>query len=185
VNPPAIVVMGVSGSGKSTVGAALAQALRVEFVEGDAFHPPENVARMAAGVALTDADRAGWLAALAAHIAQAAPRGVVVSCSALKRAYRDVLRAACPAPGRPKPDDAPRGQERSDWGANPVRFVWLDLPRADLELRLAGRTGHYMPPSLLTSQIATLEPPQPDEHAIRIDATRPVEAIVQETLARI
>ena len=159
---PAVVVMGVSGCGKSTVGAALARALHVEFVEGDAFHPPENVARMAAGVALTDADRSGWLAALAAHIAQAAPRGVVVSCSALKRAYRDVLRA--PAP---------------------VQFVWLDLPRTELETRLADRTGHYMPPSLLASQLATLEPPQPDENVIRLDATRPVEAIVQETLARL
>jgi gluconokinase len=157
-----VVVMGVSGSGKSTVGAALAQALRVEFVEGDAFHPPENVARMAAGVALTDTDRAGWLAALAAHIAQAAPRGVVVSCSALKRAYRDVLRT--PAP---------------------TRFVWLDLPRTQLEARLAGRSGHYMPASLLASQLATLEPPLPDEDAIRLDATQPVETLVRDALARL
>lgn len=155
--------MGVSGCGKSTVGAALAQALRVEFVEGDAFHPPRNVERMAAGIALTDADRAGWLQALAAHIAQAAPRGVVVSCSALKRAYRDVLRG----------------------GAQQVRFVWLELPRAQLESRLATRTGHYMPPSLLDSQLATLEPPHPDEAAIRLDATQPVPALVAEALARL
>lgn len=154
--------MGVSGCGKSTVATALAQALRVEFVEGDAFHPPQNVARMAAGVALTDADRAPWLRALAAHIAQAASRGVVVSCSALKRAYRDTLR-----------------------GGGAVRFVWLDAPRAQIEARLAGRTGHYMPPSLLASQLATLEAPQPDEAAIRIDATQSVAAIVAEALARL
>lgn len=154
--------MGVSGCGKSTVGAALAQALRVEFVEGDAFHPPRNVERMAAGIALTDADRAGWLQALAAHIAQAAPRGVVVSCSALKRAYRDVLR-----------------------GALPVRFVWLELPRAQLESRLATRTGHYMPASLLDSQLQTLEPPQDDEAAIRLDAAQPVATLVAQALAQL
>jgi gluconokinase len=161
LNAPIVVVMGVSGCGKSTAGALLARRLGVEFVEGDAFHPPENVARMAAGVPLTDADRAGWLQSLAAHIAQAAPRGVVVSCSALKRAYRDVLRA--PAP---------------------TRFVWLDLPRAALEARMATRTGHYMPPSLLESQLATLEPPQADEDAIRVDGTQAVEAIVAEALER-
>ena len=160
--PPILVVMGVSGCGKSTVGAALAQALRVEFVEGDAFHPPENVARMAAGVALTDADRAPWLRALAAHITQAASRGVVVSCSALKRSYRDVLRS----------DHA-------------VRFIWLDAPRAHLEARMATRTGHYMPASLLASQLATLEPPQPDEGAVRVDASRPVDTIVAEALAQL
>lgn len=171
--PPILVVMGVSGCGKSTVGTALAQALRVEFVEGDAFHPPENVARMAAGIALTDADRAPWLRALAAHIAQAAPRGVVVSCSALKRSYRDTLRGA--------------PQARPDGGADilPVRFVWLDAPRAHLEARMATRTGHYMPPSLLASQLATLEPPQADEAAVRVDATRPVAAIVDDALAQL
>lgn len=160
--PPILVVMGVSGCGKSTVGTALAQALRVEFVEGDAFHPPENVARMAAGIALTDADRAPWLRALAAHIAQAAPRGVVVSCSALKRSYRDTLR-----------------------GSHGVRFVWLDAPRAHLEARMATRTGHYMPPSLLASQLATLEPPQADEAAVRVDATQPVATIVADALAQL
>lgn len=160
--PPVLVVMGVSGCGKSTVGTALAQALRVEFVEGDAFHPPENVARMAAGVALTDADRAPWLRRLAAHIAQAAPRGVVVSCSALKRSYRDTLR-----------------------GGHTVRFVWLDAPRAHLEARMATRTGHYMPASLLASQLATLEPPQSDEGAVRVDATQPVQTIVADALAQL
>lgn len=155
--------MGVSGCGKSTVGAALASALGVEFVEGDAFHPPENVARMAAGTPLTDADRAGWLRTLAAHIAQAAPRGVVVSCSALKRSYRDVLRG----------------------GSAVLRFVWLDLPRAELEARMARRTGHYMPASLLDSQLATLEPPQADEAAIRVDGTQATDTLVAEALARL
>jgi gluconokinase len=161
VNPPVIVVMGVSGCGKSTVGAALAAALGVDFVEGDTFHPPENVARMAAGTPLTDADRAGWLRALAAHIASAAPRGVVVSCSALKRSYRDVLRG----------------------GAAALRFVWLDLPRVELEARMARRTGHYMPASLLDSQLATLEPPQADEAAIRADGTQALPDIVAAALA--
>lgn len=163
MNPPVIVVMGVSGCGKSTAGSALASALGVEFVEGDAFHPPENVARMAAGTPLTDADRAGWLRTLAAHIAQAAPRGVVVSCSALKRKYRDVLRE----------------------GSAALRFVWLDLPRAELEARMARRTGHYMPASLLDSQLATLEPPQADEAAIRIDGTPATDTLVAEALQRL
>jgi carbohydrate kinase (thermoresistant glucokinase family) len=163
VTSPVVVVMGVSGCGKSTVGAALARALGIEFVEGDAFHPPENVARMAAGTPLTDEDRAGWLRTLAAHIAQAAPRGVVVSCSALKRSYRDVLRT----------------------GSAALRFVWLDLPRAELEARMARRTGHYMPASLLASQLATLEPPSPDEGAIRLDGTLAPDTLVAAALARL
>lgn len=152
--------MGVAGCGKSTVGAALAAVLRVEFVEGDAFHPPENVARMRGGTALTDADRAGWLHALAAHIAQAAPQGVVVSCSALKRAYRDVLR-----------------------GAGPIAFVWLDVPRTQLAERLGARTDHYMPASLLESQLATLEPPGADENVLRLDARKPVPILVADAIA--
>ena len=164
VNPPVIVVMGVSGCGKSSVGERLARVLRLEFVEGDAFHPPENVARMAAGIALTDVDRQGWLQALAGHIAQAqaAGRGLVVSCSALKRAYRDLLR-----------------------GAGAPCFVMLHASRTLLEQRLATRVGHYMPASLLDSQLATLEPPGPDENAIDMDASQPVETIVDAVLARL
>jgi gluconokinase len=163
VTAPVIVVMGVSGCGKSTAGAALASALGVEYAEGDAFHPPENVARMAAGTPLTDADRAGWLRTLADHLASRAPRGIVLSCSALKRSYRDVLRG----------------------GSAALRFVWLDLPREELEARMARRTGHYMPASLLASQLATLEPPQADEAAIRVDGTQPTDTIVAEALARL
>jgi gluconokinase len=164
VNVPIVVVMGVSGCGKSTVGERLARALRVEFVEGDAFHPPENVARMAAGIALTDADRQGWLRALAARIAQAqaAGRGLVVACSALRRSYRDVLR-----------------------GSAAPTFVMLRAARPVLERRLDRRVGHYMPASLLDSQLATLEPPGPDENAIDIDASQPADAIVAAVLARL
>lgn len=138
--------MGVSGSGKSVIGAALAIELGVDFVEGDEYHPSENVERMAAGIPLTDDDRAGWLRSLGAriHEAKEAGSGLVVACSALKRSYRDVLRA----------------------GAGPeLRFVFLRGARALIAERLAGRRGHYMPASLLDSQLATLEEPSSDEHA--------------------
>ena len=120
------VVMGVSGCGKSAVGKLLADALHVPYVEGDEVHSPENVAKMAAGIPLDDADRAGWLAALRERIATARAQGsgLVVSCSALKRAYRDVLREGDPA----------------------LRFIHLDGPRAVLESRLQ-RPGHFMPVS--------------------------------------
>jgi gluconokinase len=151
------VVMGVSGSGKSLIGALLARALGLEFVEGDTCHSPENVARMSAGIPLTDEDREGWLAAIAARLdaARGGP-GLVVSCSALKRRYRDVLRA----------------------GGGDVQFVYLEGTRALIEQRLAGRRGHFMPSSLLDSQLATLEPPAPDEHARACDISEPPEAIV-------
>jgi gluconokinase len=158
-----IVVMGVSGCGKSTVGLQLAAALGVEFVEGDAFHPPENVARMAAGIALTDADREGWLAALAQQLEHAvrARRGLVLSCSALKRSYRDVLRRAAPG----------------------LRFVHLSGSRELLAQRVAARSHRYMPASLLDSQLATLEAPGADENALRVDAGRTPEEIVAAVLA--
>lgn len=158
------VVMGVAGSGKSTVGAALARALGVDFVEGDAYHPPENVERMSRGVPLTDEDRAGWLRALAARIgeARAAGSGLVVTCSALKRSYRDVLRAAAPE----------------------LRFVFLRGPRPLVAERLAGRRGHFMPPSLLDSQLATLQEPTPDEGAWVCDVAAPPQEIVADLVAR-
>jgi gluconokinase len=139
------VVMGVAGSGKSVIGAALADALGIEFVEGDEYHSPENVERMSRGVPLTDDDRARWLRSLAARIREAKETGtgLVLSCSALKRSYRDILRA-----------------EASD-----LRFVFLKGQRALIAARLAGRRGHFMPPSLLDSQLAALEEPSPDENA--------------------
>jgi carbohydrate kinase (thermoresistant glucokinase family) len=156
-----VVVMGVSGSGKSTLGALLADALAVPFLEGDSFHPPENVARMAAGIALTDADRDGWLRTLAGQLQQHADAGVVMSCSALKRSYRDVLRG----------------------GAPKLALICLSGAPETLAQRMAGRSGHYMPPSLLASQLATLEPPQPDEHALTLDIRHAPEQLLGEALA--
>jgi len=153
--------MGVSGSGKSTLGAALAHALAVPFLEGDSFHPPDNVARMAAGVALTDTDREGWLRTLAAQLRRHAASGVVLSCSALKRRYRDTLRS----------------------GAPHMALIHLSGAPEVLAQRMAGRSGHYMPPSLLTSQLATLEPPQADEDALTLDIQRDPPALLSEALA--
>ncbi len=156
-NGPCIVVMGVSGCGKSTVGRALATALGLPFVEGDDLHPPRNVALMAAGTPLTDDDRADWLRTLSEVLAGAAARGqgVVVSCSALKRRYRDVLRSGAPA----------------------LRLVFLHGSRALLAERVATRTHRYMPASLLDSQLQTLEPPGPDERPVTLDISAPPEAL--------
>ena len=156
--------MGVSGSGKSLIGAALAHALGIDFVEGDKYHPAENVERMSRGVALTDADRVGWLRALAARIRQARDggTGLVMTCSALKRSYRDLLRAE----------------------ALELQFVFLHGPRALIAERIAGRRGHFMPPSLLESQFATLEEPSPDEHAWVCDIGQSPEDLVAALVAR-
>lgn len=155
---PRIVVMGVSGCGKSTVGRLLADTLAVPFLEGDDLHPPANVARMVAGLALSDADRQGWLETIAASLAQARAHGagLVVTCSALKRRYRDLLRAADPG----------------------LMLVFLQGPPDLLAGRLSARRGHYMPPSLLPSQLQTLEPPAPDEGALVQDIHREPGAIV-------
>jgi gluconokinase len=164
VNRGLYVVMGVAGSGKSLIGAAFARALGVDFVEGDDYHPAENVERMARGIPLTDDDRAGWLRALAMRIGEAkdAGTGLVMSCSALKRSYRDVLRAR----------------------AGELRFVYLRGSRALLAERLAGRRGHYMPASLLDSQLATLEEPSPDEGAWVCDIKESPQEIVAALAAR-
>jgi gluconokinase len=156
------VVIGVSACGKSTVGRLLAQARGVEYLEGDAFHSPQNVARMAAGHALTDADRQGWLQTLSERLAQArtAGQGVVLACSALKRSYRDVLRR----------------------GAPELQLVHLYGSRALLAARIAARTDHYMPASLLDSQLATLEAPQSDERALSFDVAASPQEIVAAIL---
>lgn len=141
-----LVIMGVSGSGKTTVAVLVAARLGLPMGEGDDFHPPANVAAMAAGRPLTDADRAPWLAAIRAWITARDEVGesTVVTCSALRRAYRDRLREG---PGR-------------------VRFVHLDVPEPVLERRLAERHGHFMPASLLESQLDTLEALEPDEDGV-------------------
>ena len=152
-----IVVMGVSGVGKTTVGMLLARALGAEFAEGDSYHPPANVEKMRNGAPLDDEDRWPWLQILAAEIDTwlAEGRGVVLACSALKRAYRDLL-----AHGRPQ-----------------VRFVYLKGEAALLRARLDQRRGHYMPPTLLASQLAALE--EPDD-ALTIDVSGPPEMIVEQ-----
>jgi len=156
--------MGVSGSGKSVIGAAFARALGVDFVEGDDCHTAANVERMSSGIPLTDEDRAEWLRLLAARIRKArdSGTGLVVSCSALKRSYRDILRGA----------------------ASELRFIFLRGPRGLLAERVASRRGHYMPASLLDSQLATLEEPSPDEQAWVCDMRESPEDIVAALVAR-
>jgi gluconokinase len=146
VNGAIVLVMGVSGSGKTTVGTLLAQRLGWPYAEADGFHPAANIAKMAAGHPLTDADRMPWLHAIAAWIDQriAAGGGGVVSCSALKRAYRDMLR-------RPE-----------------VRFVYLKGSHQLIAARLAARHGHFFQPELLDSQFAALEEPGPDEDVLTV-----------------
>ena len=152
--PPILVVMGVSGSGKSTVGARLAARLQVPFKDGDALHPAANIAKMASGHPLTDADRGPWLDRVAAKIAawRAAKSGGVIACSALKRAYRDRLAA---------PD---------------VTFVYLEETPETISARLTHRPGHFMPAALVASQFDALEPPAPDERAIASPPGAGVEA---------
>lgn len=158
--------MGVAGSGKSLIGAMLARSLGVPFVEGDDFHPAANVERMARGIALTDEDRAGWLEALARRIreASAAGTGLVLTCSALKRSYRDVLRAG-----------VPRGN---------LTFVFLRGPQALIAERLAARRGHFMPATLLDSQFAVLEEPASDERVWVSDVSATPGEIVASLVAR-
>lgn len=163
VSPLAIIVMGVAGSGKSTLGTALAAAIDCPFLEGDEFHSPEAIAKMRSGIPLTDDDRWPWLDRLGHALgAKVVNDGIAVAtCSALKRTYRDRLRAVIPTP---------------------VCFVLPDLDPEELLRRMTARTHHYMPSSLLTSQLATLERPQPDEPAITLDAHRPVAALCEQTL---
>ena len=164
VNRGRYVVMGVCGSGKSLIGEALAHSLGVDFVEGDEYHTAENVERMASGAPLTDEHRAGWLRALALRIREAkvAGTGLVMTCSALKRSYRDVLRAE----------------------ADDLRFIFLRGPRALIAERLASRRAHFMPALLLASQLATLEEPSPDEAAWVCDIRESPQDLVAALVAR-
>jgi len=156
------VVMGVSGAGKSEIGARLATALGVPFLEGDSFHPEENVAKMSAGIPLNDEDRAGWLQKLRGEISAARERGegLVLSCSSLKRRYRDLLRSGDPE----------------------LRFAHLHGEREILEQRMRTRPGHYMPASLLESQLRDLEPLQADEAGVYLDLTQPPQELVSQIL---
>jgi gluconokinase len=142
--------MGVTGSGKPTFGTALAAHLGVDFIEGDTLHPAANIAKMSAGVALSDEDRWPWLASISSVLSD--KQSAVASCSALKRVYRDKLRA----------------------GSGPaLRFICLIVPRPELERRMAQRKGHFMPPGLLDSQLATFEPPNDETDALMLDGTAP------------
>lgn len=156
-----IVVMGVSGSGKSTVGAALAQRLRVPFADADDFHPPANIAKMTAGEALDDDDRYPWLEAIGEWLAERCVTGGVMSCSALKRKYRDQLRRHCPE----------------------VELLHLVGTPEVIGRRQASRPGHFMPASLLASQFATLEPLGSDERGVDIDVDQSIDAIVESYVA--
>ncbi|MCQ4142890.1 gluconokinase [Vogesella sp. AC12] len=162
---PMIVVMGVCGCGKSEIGRRLAAALDTGFVEGDDFHPPHNVARMEAGTPLTDTDRQLWLETLRDKLAAAAAdgRGLVLSCSALKRRYRDLLRE----------------------GAAATVFVHLHGSRALIGQRMQARQGHFMPLGLVDSQFADLQPPAADERAIAGDITLPPDELVRHILQQL
>jgi gluconokinase len=151
--------MGVSGSGKTTVGHALAAQLHVPFVDGDDLHPAANVRKMASGTPLTDEDRMPWLTRVGEVLASAS--GIVVACSALRRAYRDAIRAVAPD----------------------VAFVQLDVDAPELESRLRVRRHHYMPASLLPSQLASLEPLQADEAGVRVDAAGAPTDVVARVLS--
>lgn len=160
--PPILLITGVSGSGKSTIGRLLAARLGWTYAEADDFHPDSNIAKMAAGQPLDDADRAPWLAAIGAWIDETTRAGqpAVVSCSALKRAYRDTLRE-----GRPN-----------------VRLIYLDADHQIISERLAAREGHFFPARLLDSQFHDLERPDPDEHALMVDVDATPEQIVDRLL---
>lgn len=153
-----IVIMGVSGCGKSSVGAGLGERLGIPYRDGDDLHPAANVDKMRAGVPLTDDDRWPWLDRVAKVLRDDAP--VIVGCSALRRVYRDRIR---------------------DGAGGPVRFIHLAGDRAVIAARMAARTGHYMPTTLLDSQFATLEPPGPDE-AMTVDIDQPLTAILTTIL---
>ena len=163
--PCALVVMGVSGSGKSTIADALAKKLSWIYEDGDRFHPPGNVAKMSAGHPLTDEDRWPWLQAIADEIDRVCKAGqrAVIACSALKRAYRELL----------------------VHGRTDVRIIFLDGTKDLIAGRLAQRKDHFMPPGLLDSQFKTLEPPDTDENPVTVSIDASVETIVAEIIRQI
>lgn len=157
---PFLVIMGVSGCGKSSLAAAVAAAEGLPLVEGDAHHSDASREKMRQGVALTDADRAGWLERLAAEL-QAHPQGCVLTCSALRRAYRERLRAAVPG----------------------LRFAFLDIAPAEAQARVAARASHFFSPRLVDSQFATLESPVGEPRVLRLDATAPLSELQAQVSA--
>ncbi len=159
--PQRIVVMGVSGCGKSTIGAALAESLAAIYLDGDDLHSAENIRKMHAGIPLDDADRWPWLETIGDTLRNATPP-VILGCSALKRRYRDVIR---------------------DRARAPVLFVYLRGSRAVIEARLAVRTGHFMPPMLLTSQFEALEEPESDEWSVTVNLDQSAVDIVLQIAA--
>jgi gluconokinase len=163
--PHALIVMGVSGSGKTTIGEQLAVRIGWRYEDADTFHPANNVAKMSAGQPLTDEDRWPWLRAIAAEIDHTIDAGarIVIGCSALRRVYRDLL----------------------VHGRDDIRIVYLQGTQALIAGRLGQRTGHFMPPGLLTSQFRTLEPPTPDEHAVTVSVDAPAETIVDNILKQL
>jgi gluconokinase len=163
--PCALIVMGVSGSGKSTIASGLAERLGWTFEDGDRFHPKSNVDKMSAGQPLTDEDRWPWLQAIADEIDRVCEAGghVVMACSALKRAYRSIL-----------------VHGRAD-----IRIVFLDGSQSLIADRLAKRKGHFMPPGLLDSQFKTLEPPQADERPFTVSIDAPVETVINDIVTQI
>jgi gluconokinase len=164
-NPCALVVMGVSGSGKSTIADKLAERLGWAYEDGDRFHPASNVAKMSAGQPLTDEDRWPWLQAIADEIDRVCKTGqhAVIACSALKRAYRDIL----------------------VHGRNDVRIIYLKGTQELIASRLASRKGHFMPPGLLTSQFKTLEPPETSENPVTVSIDASVETVVDDIVRQL
>ena len=163
--PCALVVMGVSGSGKSTIAEKLAERLHWNYEDGDKFHPKSNVDKMSAGHPLTDEDRRPWLQAIANEIDRQCKTGnrIIIACSALKRAYRDVL----------------------VHGRNDVRIIYLDGSRSLIAERLKKRKGHFMPPDLLESQFRALETPAPEENALTVSINSPINTIVEDIVHRL
>lgn len=159
-----VIVMGVSGCGKTSVGERLSEALNCRFIEGDGLHPPANIEKMSAGIPLTDDDRWPWLDIIGGLIGDGVARGerIIVSCSALKKIYRNRLRAA--AGGR-------------------LAFIFLEGSRAVFEKRMQARAGHFMPASLLDSQFAALEPPAGEPDVVTVDVDLPLASIVEKALA--